>query len=120
MNGGNNMGYKRGKQESSHDQEDRSKVVQKVRVRIYLVWAHIDLQISDEMTENVHNQNKCSNADHDFFSNRRLVKCDGRIIGELPDSNGGPTCCGHSEKLLKIFKRCQQRWKRWQATRFGH
>ena len=57
VNGGNDMGYKRGKQDSSHDPEDRSKAVQEFRVRIYLVLAHVDLQISDEMTDNVQNQN---------------------------------------------------------------
>jgi len=57
LNRGDDMRYKRGKQDKSHYPEDRSEVVQEFRVRVYLVLAHIDLQISDKMTENVQNQN---------------------------------------------------------------
>src|SRR5271165_1507747 len=56
LNCGDDMRDKRGKQDKSHDPEDRSEVVQEFRVRVYLVLAHIDLQISDQMTENVQNQ----------------------------------------------------------------
>ena len=88
LNGSDDMRDKRGEQDNSHHPKDRSEVVQEFCVRIDPVLAQVDLQISNEMTENVDNQNQSRKADNDFFPNRRLVKSNGRIFGKLPDRNG--------------------------------
>ena len=77
--------------------------MQEFCIRVDPVLPNIDLKVSGEMAENVQDEYERSDSDDDLFPDRRLVKCDDRIIGELPDSNGGRTCCGHNGKITKKF-----------------
>ena len=89
LNSGYDMRCERREQKDSNCPEDGSQIMQEFRVRIYPVRAHIDLQVSKEVAENVQNQYDTGGSDDNFLSDRRLVKGNYRIAGEPSGGSGG-------------------------------
>ena len=97
LNGRDDMRYERREQKDSNCPEDRSQVMQEFRVCIYPIRSQINLQVSEEVAENVQNEDDACGGDDDFFSDRRLVKGDDRRVGKPPDGSGGQIRDRHSK-----------------------
>ena len=97
LNRRHNMGDKRRQQNDSHHPEDRPEIVQEFRIGIDPVRPHVDLQVTDEMSENVEDKKKRGDGHDIFFPNRRLVKGDQRVLGKLSGRRSGESRYRHSD-----------------------